>query len=56
MGKYIPTIIQNADFLNELDLLISSLREYRDAIAHDDAETLRGLLRDGRIAKEETEK
>lgn len=42
--------------LNELDLLISSLQEYREAIVHDDADTLRALLRDGRIAKEETEK
>ncbi len=42
--------------LNELDLLINSLQEYRDAIAADDADTLRALLRDGRIAKEETEK
>lgn len=42
--------------LNELDLLINSLREYREAIVHDDADTLRALLRDGRIAKEEAEK
>ena len=42
--------------LGELDLLIDSLREYRDAIATDDADVLRSLLRDGRIAKEETEK
>ena len=42
--------------LNELDLLINSLHEYRDAIAADDADALRALLRDGRIAKEETEK
>ena len=42
--------------LNELDLLINSLHEYRQAIVADDADTLRGLLRDGRIAKEETEK
>ena len=42
--------------LNELDLLINSLHEYRDATAADDADTLRALLRDGRIAKEETEK
>lgn len=41
--------------LSELDLLINSLCEYRDAIVAGDAETLRGLLRDGRIAKEETE-
>ena len=42
--------------LGELDLLINSLHEYRDAIAADDADGLRLLLRDGRIAKEETEK
>ena len=42
--------------LGELDLLINSLHEYRNAIAADDAEVLRGLLRDGRIAKEEAEK
>ena len=42
--------------LGELDLLINSLHEYRNAIATDDANLLRGLLRDGRIAKEETEK
>ena len=42
--------------LGELDLLINSLHEYRNAIATDDADLLRGLLRDGRIAKEESEK
>jgi prephenate dehydrogenase len=42
--------------LNELDLLINSLQEYREAIAGDDVDILRTLLRDGRIAKEETEK
>ena len=42
--------------LNELDLLINSLHEYRQAIMADDADTLRGLLRDGRVAKEEAEK
>lgn len=41
--------------LAELDLLINSLSEYRNAIVADDAETLKGLLRDGRIAKEESE-
>ena len=41
--------------LSELDLLITSLGEYRDAIVADDADTLQRLLRDGRIAKEETE-
>ena len=38
--------------LYELDHIIRSLSEYRDAIEADDAETLRILLRDGRIAKE----
>lgn len=38
--------------LFEIDHIIQSLTEYRDAIASDDADTLRGLLRDGRIAKE----
>ena len=38
--------------LDEIDTIISSLTEYRNAIAADDADTLRGLLRDGRIAKE----
>ena len=42
--------------LNELDLLINSLHEYRQAIDAEDADTLRGLLRDGRVAKEEAEK
>ena len=42
--------------LGELDLLINSLHEYRDAIAAGDATALCGLLRDGRIAKENTEK
>lgn len=38
--------------LSEIDCIISSLSEYRDAIANNDAETLCSLLRDGRIAKE----
>lgn len=42
--------------LNELDLLINSLQEYREAIVADDADALCNLLRDGRVAKEETEK
>ena len=39
--------------LFEIDTIIKSLSEYRDAIAADDADTLRALLRDGRVAKEE---
>ncbi|MBQ7878491.1 MAG: prephenate dehydrogenase/arogenate dehydrogenase family protein [Bacteroidaceae bacterium] len=43
------------NLLSELDLLIKSLNEYRDAIDCGDTETLCSLLRDGRIAKEQTE-
>jgi prephenate dehydrogenase len=38
--------------LFEIDSIISSLCEYRSAIAEDDKEKLTELLRDGRIAKE----
>ena len=38
--------------LFELDHIITSLTQYRDAIAKDDPDTLRALLRDGRVAKE----
>lgn len=39
--------------LFELDGIISSLAEYRDALNYDDKEKMVSLLRDGRIAKEE---
>ncbi|MBQ2999466.1 MAG: prephenate dehydrogenase [Clostridia bacterium] len=46
--------LENRDpLLFELDTIIASLQEYRDAISEGDANTLRSLLRDGRIAKEE---
>ncbi len=41
--------------LYELDTIINSLTEYRDAIANDDADKLCTLLRDGRIAKEKVD-
>ena len=41
--------------LFEIDHIIHALSEYRDAIAADDADTLRSLLRDGRIAKEKVD-
>ncbi len=45
--------LENKDpLLFELDTIIHSLSEYRDAIAREDGDTLRSLLRDGRIAKE----
>ncbi len=46
--------LENKDpLLFELDTMIRSLTEYRNAISSEDAETLCALLRDGRIAKEE---
>ena len=41
-----------APLLYELDTLVASLAEYRDAIASGDADRLRALLCDGREAKE----
>ena len=41
--------------LFEIDHIIHALSEYRDAIAADDVDTLRDLLRDGRIAKEKVD-
>ena len=38
--------------LFELDSIIGSLTEYRDALERNDRECLRSLLRDGRVAKE----
>lgn len=46
--------LENGDFmLNELDWIISSLTEYRDAIAKNDRDTLCQLLDDGRKCKQE---
>lgn len=45
--------LENKDpLLFEIDSIIKSLTEYRDAIAEEDSERLTSLLRDGRIAKE----
>lgn len=45
--------LENKDYLmEELDLVIDHLREYRDAMAQDDAERLCSLLAEGRICKE----
>ena len=41
--------------LFEIDGIISSLKEYREALMADDKEQMRALLRDGRIAKEDTD-
>lgn len=39
--------------LRELDIFIESLKQYRDAIANDDFDTLRCLFNDGKIRKEQ---
>lgn len=44
------------NLLNELDTIIGSLQEYRDALATEDANTLRQLLADGKHCKEEIDK
>ena len=45
--------LENKDpLLFELDQIIQALTAYRQAIAAEDADTLRDLLRDGRLAKE----
>ena len=49
--------LDDADnLLDELDHIIASLGEYRDALAARDAPRLKALLRDGRIAKENAER
>lgn len=44
------------NLLFELDHIIASLKEYRDALADKDAPRMRGLLAEGRRAKEEAER
>ena len=49
--------LENKDFLSEeIDGIIASLTEYRDALNAGDAEKLLGLLRDGRLAKERVDR
>ena len=45
-------IENKAPLLYELDHIIQSLSEYKEAIEAEDADSLRSLLRDGRLAKE----
>ena len=48
--------IENKEpLLFELDYIINSLTEYKTAIEADDADTLKALLREGRIAKEQVD-
>lgn len=47
--------LENSDnVIKELDVIINSLNEYRDAVAKGDADTLRELLAEGRRLKEES--
>ena len=56
-GMWTELFLGNKEhLLPELNLLISSLCDYRDAIADGDADRLCALLRDGRVAKEDSEK
>lgn len=49
--------LANSDNLTkEIDILIDNLKAYRDALEKKDENTLRDLLREGREAKEESEK
>ena len=41
--------------LFELDSIIGSLNEYRDAIENDDFDRLRDILREGRMLKEKVD-
>ena len=48
--------IENKEpLLFELDYIINSLNQYKTAIENNDADTLKSLLRDGRIAKEQVD-
>ena len=48
--------LDNADdLLASLDDLLTRLNEYRDALTHRDAESLKALLREGRLCKEAIE-
>ncbi len=48
--------LENADnLLHELDTILASLTEYREALAAGDGAHLISLLRDGRLAKENTD-
>jgi prephenate dehydrogenase len=49
--------LENGDFLaSEIDLVVENLQKYSEAIKAGDAERLEVLLREGRIAKEQSEK
>ena len=46
----------NKEYLiNELDIIIKNLSEYRDALVNDDPATMKELLAEGRKIKEEVD-
>lgn len=48
---------ENKDpLIREIDVILENISKYRDALANDDKEAMRALLREGRIIKEEDEK
>ena len=59
LNEYMWTelFMENSDYLTEeIDGIIAALTAYRDAMEAGDAEKLRELLRDGRIAKERVDR
>ncbi|MGM9661820.1 MAG: prephenate dehydrogenase [Oscillospiraceae bacterium] len=55
-GMWTELFLENRDFLiTELDILADNLRQYRDALAAEDGETLERLLDEGRRRKEEVD-
>ena len=52
-----PNFYFNSDYLTEeIDGIIAALTAYRDAMAAGDAEKLKELLREGRLAKERVDR
>ena len=48
--------MENKDnLLFELDTILKYLEEYKTALEEDDAITLKNILRDGKLAKEEVD-
>ncbi|MPM72805.1 Cyclohexadienyl dehydrogenase [bioreactor metagenome] len=55
-GMWTELFYENKDnLLNEMDIIIASLNEYRNALASDDTDTMCRLLDEGRKKKEEVD-
>jgi prephenate dehydrogenase len=49
--------LENREYLlEELELFLTSLGQYRDALRQNDLPVLRGLLREGKLLKEEVDR